>query len=83
MSNHITVLVNGRAVSVPDGSTAAAAVALAGESFFHASVGGAPRGPLCGMGICFECQVTIDGLAHQRSCQEVCRPGMEIQTDGR
>jgi predicted molibdopterin-dependent oxidoreductase YjgC len=81
MSNAITVLVNGRAVSVPEGSMASAAVALAGLSAYRKSVHSQPRGPLCGMGICFECRVTIDGQPHCRSCQTVCRPGMEITTD--
>ena len=55
---------------------------MAGVSQFRRSVSGEPRGPLCGMGICFECRVTIGGRAHCRSCQEVCRPGMEVRTDG-
>lgn len=33
------------------------------------SVTGEPRGPLCGMGICFECRATIDGKPHVRTCQ--------------
>ena len=82
MSNHLTVIVNGKPVSVPAGSTAAAAVAVAGHSCFRNSVTGAARGPLCGMGICFECRVTVDGLPHRRSCQTVCAAGMEIRTDG-
>jgi sarcosine oxidase subunit alpha len=32
------------------------------------------------MGICFECRVTIDNLAHWRSCQILCRDGMEVET---
>jgi D-hydroxyproline dehydrogenase subunit gamma len=81
MVNEIIVQVNGRPVSVPEGSTASAAIALAGVSCFRKSVSGAPRSPLCGMGICFECRVTIDRRGHRRSCQTVCRPGMEIETD--
>lgn len=82
MDEQITVYVNGRSVSVPAGSTAATAVAAAGESRFRTSLTGRPRGPLCGMGICFECRVTIDGRPHCRSCQTLCRQGMEICTDG-
>jgi sarcosine oxidase subunit alpha len=33
------------------------------------------------MGVCFECRVTIDGEPNQRSCQTLCREGMEVQTD--
>ncbi len=82
MSRQVTVAVDGKSVSVPPGSTAAAAIAAAGLSQFRTSVDGRPRGPLCGMGICFECRVTINGRAHRRSCQTVCTAGMEISTDG-
>lgn len=82
MAGEITVLVDGRPVLVAAGSMASTAVAVAGAWKFRTSVGGEPRGPLCGMGVCFECRVTIDGRAHCRSCQTVCEPGMEIQTDG-
>jgi len=82
MNRQVTVLVDGKSVSVPHGSTAAAAVAAVGQTHFRTSVGGEPRGPLCGMGICFECRVTINGRPHRRSCQTVCTPGMEICTDG-
>ena len=81
MRNEITVSVNGKSVCVPAGSTASTAVAVAGECHFRTSINGTPRGPLCGMGICFECRVTIDGAAHRRNCQTVCQPGMEIRTD--
>ena len=39
------------------------------------------RGPVCGMGVCFECRVMVNGLSHVRSCQTICEPGMEIRTD--
>ena len=42
------------------------------------SVTGAPRAPLCGMGICYECRVTIDGTPHRLSCQTLCADGMEV-----
>jgi D-hydroxyproline dehydrogenase subunit gamma len=73
--------VNGRAVEVPAGAMVSAAVALSGESRFRRSVTGEPRAPLCGMGICFECRLTIDGRAHAKSCQIPCEEGMEVRTD--
>jgi sarcosine oxidase subunit alpha len=81
VDENIRVTVDGQEVRVPAGATAAAAIARAGRTAFRTSVTGAPRGPVCGMGICFECRATIDGRPHQRSCQTVCRPGMEIRTD--
>jgi sarcosine oxidase subunit alpha len=73
--------VDGVEVNVPEGSMVSAAVSLAGKDAFRRSVNGEPRAPLCGMGICFECRVTIDGRAHMRSCQIPCRDGMEVRTD--
>jgi D-hydroxyproline dehydrogenase subunit gamma len=81
MPDPVTLSVNGRSVAVPAGAMVSAAVALAGVEMFRRSVTGEPRAPLCGMGICFECRVTIDGRPHQRSCQTLCAPGMEVLTD--
>jgi len=67
---------------VDEGTTVAAAVLAANEYTFRRSVTGEPRGPLCGMGICFECRVTINGITHQRSCNLLVSDGMEITTDG-
>ncbi|MDP6544850.1 MAG: (2Fe-2S)-binding protein [Phycisphaerae bacterium] len=78
----VTISVNGRSVSIPQGTAVAAAVALAGESQFRSSVSGMGRGPLCGMGGCGECRVTINGQPHQRSCITPCQEGMEVRTDG-
>ena len=81
MSDEVTLTVNGRSVRVPAGTTVSAAVWRAGFEMFRRSVSGEPRAALCGMGICFECRVTIDGRAHQRSCQTLCAEGMEVRTD--
>lgn len=80
-SNSLTLTVNGSPVVVPSGAPVAVAVAIAGLAC-RMSVSGEPRGPLCGMGICFECRVTIDGRPHCRSCQVLCEPGMKVETDG-
>ena len=69
MAESVTLQVNGEAVTVPAGSMTSTAVAAAGEYAFHRSVSGEARAPLCGMGICFECRVTINGQAHSRSSQ--------------
>ena len=81
MPDQIQLRVNGQSVSVPAGTVVAAAVMLTGQTRFRRSIKGEARGPLCGMGICMECRVTIDGVAHARSCQTLCEPGMEVRTD--
>ena len=82
MPEIVMLMVNGDSVSMRAGSMVSAAVLKAGVSSFRRSVTGEGRAPLCGMGICFECRVTIDGEAHCRSCQIVCRNGMDVHSDG-
>jgi len=81
MSETVTLVVNGVSVTMPAGSIVSAAILKTGIDGFRRSVTGEARGPLCGMGICFECRVTIDGDQHCRSCQTVCRNGMDVRTD--
>ena len=79
MPDTIKVAVNGKWMDVPAGATVAVAIVLAGEPC-RTSVRGDARGPLCGMGICFECRAIVDGAHHQRTCQILCQPQMEIAT---
>jgi predicted molibdopterin-dependent oxidoreductase YjgC len=81
MSDVITLRVNGRSLNVGAGVTVAAALVGAGITGFRRSVTGEARGPVCGMGVCFECRVTINGVPHRLGCQTLCVPGMEVQTD--
>jgi predicted molibdopterin-dependent oxidoreductase YjgC len=81
MPETVTVVVNGVSVTMPAGSMVSAAILTSGTYGFRRSVTGELRGPICGMGICFECRVTIDGEAHCRSCQTVCKNGMDVRTD--
>ena len=82
MPETVTLVVDGVSVEMPAGSLVSAAILNTGTYAFRRSVSGEPRGPLCGMGICFECRVTIDCEAHCRSCQTECRNGMDVRTDG-
>ncbi len=68
---------NSRPISVHAGMTVAAAILEAGSAS-RLSVRGDPRQPVCGMGVCYECRASIDGKAHQRTCQILCRPGMTV-----
>jgi predicted molibdopterin-dependent oxidoreductase YjgC len=82
MPETVTIVVNGVSVTMPAGSMVAAAILKTGTHAFRRSATGEARGPLCGMGICFECRVTIDGDEHCRSCQTLCKDGMDVRTDG-
>ncbi|MGD0870110.1 MAG: (2Fe-2S)-binding protein [Bryobacteraceae bacterium] len=81
MTDAIHLSVNGVPITVPAGAMVSTAVALAGVTRFRRSVTGQARAPLCGMGICFECRVTINSREHCRSCQVPCENGMQVSTD--
>lgn len=76
----ITVVVDGERVQVPNGITVAAVLFNLGVTAVRQSVSGQPRGPVCGMGVCFECRVTIDSRPHQRACLTAVADGMHIRT---
>ena len=90
MPDAITVTINGAPLAVEPATTVAAAIALAtaaaasttttGTGATRRSVGGVLRAPLCGMGVCQECRVTVNRRAHVLACQTICRDGMQIET---
>jgi len=80
MPSEFTVRVNGATVSVPAGCTVAVAMVIAGQPC-RTSVTGEARGPLCGMGVCFECRAVVNEIPHSRTCQLLCEPDMEVKTD--
>ena len=76
----VTIFADGREIRCAAGVSVAAALLDAGVSSFRQSVSGEARGPLCGMGICYECRLTIDGVAHQRACLVPIAEGMIVRT---
>lgn len=76
----VTIFADGRSVRVPAGVTVAAALLDLGTFAFRRSVSGEPRAPVCGMGTCYECRVTIDGVAHRRACLVTVAEGMRVTT---
>ena len=76
----VTVTINGQPVQVRRGETVAAAVLAQGLTHTRTTpVSGAPRAPLCLMGVCYECVMVIDGRPNQRACMETVREGMRIE----
>jgi D-hydroxyproline dehydrogenase subunit alpha len=80
MPERVALTIDGKPSSAPAGVTVAAALENAGVRASRSSVAGEPRGVLCGMGICFECRVAIDGVPHRRACMELVRGGMRVET---
>jgi predicted molibdopterin-dependent oxidoreductase YjgC len=68
-------------VPAREGESVAAALLGAGLVRCRTTaVSGAPRGPYCMMGVCFECLVTIDGTANVQGCMTRVRDGMHVET---
>jgi NADPH-dependent 2,4-dienoyl-CoA reductase/sulfur reductase-like enzyme len=80
MAEELSITIDGTRAKVPAGCTVAVAVCAATGGVTRQSASGEPRGPVCGMGVCFECRVEIDGKQQRRSCQTPVRAGMEILT---
>ena len=77
----IPVTIDGRPVSARVGDSVAAVLIAEGVQATRVSaVSGAPRGPYCMMGVCFECLVTIDGLGNRQGCLVTVADGMVIET---
>jgi D-hydroxyproline dehydrogenase subunit gamma len=79
MPDVMEVTINSVAHVVEAGCTIAVAIAIA-DLACRTSVGGEKRGPLCAMGICFECRATVNGVPHTRTCQLLCESAMDIRT---
>ena len=80
MSGETLLHIDGQLVRVKAGSSVAAALCVAGGmGVARTSVTGQPRAPFCGMGVCQECRVRIDGR-RRLACQTVCAEGMRVDT---
>ena len=76
------ILINGKPQEIEEDASLLVALLNNGLNAQRLSVSGANRSGICGMGICFECRVTVDGKV-VRACQTSCRNGMEVWLDAR
>ncbi len=78
--NVIEFLVDGQPVPAYAGETIAGALTAAGRRVFrHSEKTGSPRGIFCGIGVCFECLVMVEGMGRVRSCMVEVQPGMRVR----
>jgi predicted molibdopterin-dependent oxidoreductase YjgC len=76
----VRITIEGDEVRCRAGDTVAAALYASGRADCRDTVvNGAPRGPFCMMGICYDCLVTIDGAANRQACMTPVREGMRIE----
>lgn len=79
----VTIEVNGRDVTTYEGETIATALLAAGFGVFYAPdpTHFSPSRLFCGMGVCMQCLVTIDGNPSLRACQVTVKSGMKVETN--
>ncbi|MFE2422602.1 (2Fe-2S)-binding protein [Streptomyces hokutonensis] len=76
-----TVTLDGRRIEAVSGQTVAAALWSAGVTSWRTTrVGGAPRGVFCGIGVCYDCLVTVNDRPNQRACLVQLHPGDAVRT---
>ncbi|ARP68945.1 proline dehydrogenase [Streptomyces pluripotens] len=76
-----TITFDGRPLGARSGQTVAAALWTAGVTAWRSTRGtGRPRGVFCGIGVCFDCLVTVNDRPNQRACLVPVRPGDVIRT---
>jgi predicted molibdopterin-dependent oxidoreductase YjgC len=76
----IELQVDGAAVTAPPGQSIAAALLAAGRGALRTSPAGAPRGIYCGIGVCQECRVHVEGQGVVRACITPVTAGMRVTT---
>lgn len=75
------ILVDGAEVRAYEGESIAAALVASGRRFTRWTARtGEPRGYFCGMGVCQDCLVTVDGLPNVRACVTPARDGMRVES---
>lgn len=74
--------VDGTVISTLEGRSLTGALHAAGITAWRRNlVTGETRAPFCGMGVCFECELTVDGTAGTRACLVAVHAGMQVQTE--
>jgi predicted molibdopterin-dependent oxidoreductase YjgC len=73
--------VDGEPLHAPAGQSLAAALLAAGRAVLRASPSGDPRGVYCGIGVCQECRVLVEGRGVVRACVTPVAAGMRVTTD--
>lgn len=78
----VLITVNQEKVTAYEGELVSTVLHCEGIRVFQRKhMNGRPSGIYCGMGICYECLVKINGVPNIRACQTQVTDGMVISTD--
>ena len=77
----ITLHVDGHKIEAYEGETILGVMLAAGQRITrHTAKDGRPRGMFCGIGICYDCLVTVNGRPNMRACHTLAANGMMVET---
>ncbi|WP_213766878.1 FAD-dependent oxidoreductase [Caballeronia sp. dw_19] len=79
MTHTIPIQFDGETLHARPGETLAATLIAHGVQQFRTTVSGQPRGVFCGMGVCQDCLVEIDGVANRRACMTKIEKPITVQ----
>ena len=79
----LRITVDGETVDGVAGQTLAGVLLAAGRLAWRRGPSGAPRGVFCGIGVCFDCLVTVNGERDVRACRRRARDGDAVATQSR
>jgi D-hydroxyproline dehydrogenase subunit gamma len=65
-----------------EGASVAATLLANGRRAWRTTPSGQPRGVFCGIGMCFDCTATVDGVTDVRTCVTTVHSGMRVSTGG-
>ena len=74
------IKVDGRAIVARSGQTIAEALLASGLRGLRITRKQSPRGVYCGMGVCYECRMIVNGIPNVRTCMTLATPGCKITT---
>lgn len=77
----ITLQIDGRQVKAFEGETILGVMMAEGQRILrHTSKTNRPRSMFCGIGVCYDCLVTVDGRPNTRACHTMAAGGMVVET---
>jgi predicted molibdopterin-dependent oxidoreductase YjgC len=75
----VTIVLDGEPVEAYEGETVAAVLLARGEIATRTTARGEPRGIFCGMGVCFDCLMIVDGVPNTRACMTWVSEGLDAR----
>jgi hypothetical protein len=75
------IIVDGKPIVAYEGETIGAALIASGQrTLRYTNKKEHPRGLYCGIGLCQECRMVINGIANTQACQTLATPGCQVET---